>query len=344
MILALILLAALLLSANATFVAAEFATIAARRSRLQQLATSGDAFATVAIKHSSRLPRTLAALQLGISAASIGLGFTLEAIVETAVAPVIGYVPVALTVAVDAGLAVLAITIVSSLHTLFGEMVPKNLAISAPERLARWLALPTSAAVWLATPFVPVVWGSTRLLLRTLRIETPDRIEVATSADEIRTVLDASRAEGTIGAYDERLLSRILAFSQMRVTQVMVAWADVVTVPSSSTVADLERVFAETRRGRLPIRARDDGRIIGYVKSCDLVNVPAAHRETPIPSRLVREVVQVDESASVVAALERMREAGRHFAVVMGSDARSVGIVTMRSVIEFLINDFGDDR
>ncbi len=228
MILALILLAALLLSANATFVAAEFATIAARR----------------------RLPRTLAALQLGISAASIGLGFTLEAIVETAVAPVIGYVPVALTVAVDAGLAVLAITIVSSLHTLFGEMVPKNLAISAPERLARWLALPTSAAVWLATPFVPVVWGSTRLLLRTLRIETPDRIEVATSADEIRTVLEASRAEGTIGAYDERLLSRILAFSQMRVTQVMVAWADVVTVPSSSTVADLERV------GRSPFRGR----------------------------------------------------------------------------------------
>ena len=339
MIVPLIMLGALLLLANATFVGAEFASVAARRARLQQLASEGDALAATAIRHSSELPETLAALQLGISAASIGLGFTLQAIVETALEPVLDYVPVAQTVAIDIALAVFAVTVVSGLHTLFGEMVPKNLAISAPERVARWLAVPTSLAIWLATPFVPVVWGSTRLLLHLLRIQTPDTIEVARSADEIRTMLEVSRAEGTIRDYDERLLSRILSFAQMRVTQVMVPWERVTSVPSSSTVAELERAFAETRRGRLPIRASDGEWIVGYVKSCDLASVPAAHRDGPIPATLVREVVQVEESASVVAALELMRGAGRHFAVVMGPDGRSRGIVTMRSVIELLITD-----
>ena len=339
MIVPLVALAAFLLLANATFVGAEFATVAARRSRLQQLASAGDAMAATAIRHSSELPRTLAALQLGISAASIGLGFTLEAIVEVAFEPVLGYVPVAQTVAVDVAIAILAVALVSSLHTLFGEMVPKNLAIAAPETMARRLAVPTSLVVWLSSPLIPLLWGSTRLLLRLVRIRTPDTFEVATSAEEIRTMLETSRAEGTIRDYDERLLSRILSFSQMRVTDAMVPWPNVVTVSYSASVEDLERAFAKTRRGRLPIRAVDGERIVGYVKSCDLAQVPDSQRAAPIPSNLVREVVQVDQSASVVAVLDLMRTAGRHFAVVMGPDGSTVGIVTMRSVIELLITD-----
>jgi CBS domain containing-hemolysin-like protein len=338
LIVVLIVLAALLLLANATFVGAEFGMVAARRSRLQQMAAEGDALAAAAIRHSSELPKTLAAVQLGISAASIGLGFTLEAILETA----LGGVPLAQTVAIDIALAVFALAFVSGLHTLFGEMVPKNLAISAPESVARWLAPPTSIAVWLSTPFIPLVWGGTRLTLHLLRIETPDAIEVARSAEEIGTMLEVSRAEGTIRAYDERLLSRILAFSQMQATQVMVPWSEVVTVPFGATVVDLERAFAETRRGRLPVLDEDGRRIVGYVKSCDLANVPAARREAPISAALVREVVQVNESATVVTALDRMRAAGRHFGVVVGSDGKHRGIVTMRSVIELLITDPGD--
>ena len=342
MIVALIVLAVLLLLANATFVGAEFATVASRRPRLQQMAAAGDALAATAIRHGSELPKTLAALQLGISAASIALGFTLESIAETAVEPLVGYVPPALTVAVDVVLAVFALALVSGLHTLFGEMVPKNLAISAPESLARWLALPTSFAAWLSTPLIPFVWGSTRLALRLLRIETPDTIELARSADEIHTMLEASRAEGTIRAYDERLLSRILTFSQKQSTEVMVPWPQVTSVPITASVAELEQRFAETRRGRLPIRAAEGERIVGYVKSCDLAHVPTSKRGEPIPAGVVREVVQVDQSAGVVATLELMRAAGRHFAVVMGPDGTSRGIVTMRSVIELLVTNAPD--
>ncbi len=342
MIVALIALGAFLLLANSVFVCAEFALVAAHRSRLQQLASSGDVMAAAAIRHARRLPRTLAALQLGISAASIGLGFTLEAIVEAGLQPVVGHVPPAASVAFDAVAAALALAIVSGLHTLFGEMVPKNLAIAEPEASARWLSLPTSVTVWLATPFVPLLWGSTSLLLRLLRVESPSEIEAARSAGEIRSILDASRTEGLIRDYDERLLKRILAFSQMRLSQAMVPWSEVVAVPERSSVADLERAFAESGRGRLPLRAAADHRIIGYVKSCDLGLVHGDDRNKPIQARLIRDAVYVDEAAGVVAALEVMRRAGRHFAVVMDPSGAHLGIVTMRSVIELLITDPGN--
>lgn len=341
MIVALIALGALLLLANSVFVCAEFALVAAHRSRLQQLASAGDVLAAAAIRHARQLPRTLAALPLGISTASIGLGFTLEAIVQAVLQPVVGHVPPAATVAFDALAAVLALAVVSGLHTLFGEMVPKNLAIAAPEASARWLSLPTSATVWLATPFVPLLWGSTRLMLRLMRVESPSEIDAARSADEIQSILDASRTEGMIREYDERLLKRILAFSEMRLSQAMVPWSEVMAVPETSSAADLERAFAESGRGRLPLLAAEDRRIVGYVKSCDLGHVHSDRRDKRIHGRLIRDVVHVDASEGVVAALELMRSAGRHFAVVTGSDGAQLGIVTMRRVIELLITDPG---
>lgn len=337
MILALIVLGAFLLLANAVFVGGEFALVAARRSRLQQLAASGDMWAAAAIRHARRLPRTLAALQLGISAASIGLGFTLGAVVELALEPVLGKFPPGWALFIDAVVAALALVVVSGLHTLFGEMVPKNLAIAVPEPAARWLSAPTSAVVWLATPLVPVLWGATNLLLKALRVESRSEIDVAHSADEIRTMLDASRSEGMIREYDERLLTRILSFSQMNASQVMVPWSQVVTVPETVTVSELERAFAETGRGRLPVQALGRERIVGYVKSCDLAQVSSDLRDQPIPRSLIRELVQVDSSSRVVVALEEMRRAGRHFAVVTGPSGSHEGIVTMRGVIELLM-------
>jgi CBS domain containing-hemolysin-like protein len=335
----LLLLGVALLLANAVFVGAEFSLIAARQSRLQQLASAGDMLAAAAIRHARRLPRTLAALQIGISAASIALGFTLEAMVASIFEPLLGRLDLQRTVAIDAAIAAFALIIVSGLHTLFGEMVPKNFAIAAPERVARWLAVPTSLVVWLATPLVPFVWGSTSLVLKALRIEPPNEVEVARSADEIRTMLDASHAEGVIRDYDERLLNRILSFSQMRVEQVMVPWSQVVTAPQNATVAELEAAFAESGRGRLPLRAVEAQRIIGYVKSCDLALVPHGDRDRVVPRRLVRDAVHVEATARIVDTLEQMRKAGRHFAIVTGEGGGHVGIVTIRSVIELLITE-----
>ena len=327
MIVALTVLGLLLVLANATFVAAGFAAIASRRTQLQRMAAAGDSRAATAIKHAASLPRTLAALQIAVSLSSIGIGFTVAAIVDS------GH----RSSAIDAAIAIVAVVIASSLLKVFGELVPRNLAIAAPDRMARVLAVPPSMARWLSLPVLPLVSAATAVVLRGLRIETPATVEVARSAEEIRTMLETSHAEGTIREYDEVLLGRILAFAELRATEAMVPWRDVTTVPETATVAELEASFAETRRGRLPIRAAKLDRIVGYVKSCDLGLVGDTGRDSPVPAGLIRDVVNLDESATVVTALESMRAAGRHFAVVTAADGRSSGIVTMRSVIELLL-------
>ena len=334
--LALAFLGVVLLFANGAFVGAEFALVASRRTRLEQAAGAGDRLAVLALRHSERLPRTLAALQLGISTASIGLGFTTEAAVEAALTPAADALLPETTWLAEAAAAGVGLAAVVSLHTLLGEMVPKNLAIAAPETSARWLAPSTSAAAWLFRPLVPAVTEGARLLLAVMHVEPRGQHDVAHTADEIVAMLETSRAEGAIREYDERLMSRIVAFSRTSAEEAMVPWSRLETVPEAATLSELETAFTRTRRGRLPLRARDGQRIVGYIKSCDLGAV-AGGREARIPRSVVRETAEVRQSDPLVQVLQTMRRAGRHFAVVRGQDGSTLGIVTMRQVIEALI-------
>jgi magnesium and cobalt exporter, CNNM family len=337
LIVALVALAFVLLVANAAFVGAEFALVSSRLARLRQLAQAGDVGAVMAVGQAEKLPSTLAALQLGITAASIGLGFTTEVVTSTALVPALEHLFPATALVVDAVVAAIALGVVVSLHTLLGEMVPKNLAIAAPESTARWLSLSTAAIRLVTRPFVPLVTGSVALLLRPFGLALKDEREIAHSTEEIGSMLEISRAEGALNEYEGRLLSRILAFSNTRAVDAMIDWTRMDTVPETATLLDLERAFASTGRGRLPLRASGGQRIVGYVKSCDLGLVAAHRQHQAIPPALIRGTVEVEESLGLVAVLEHMRKAGRHFAVVAAPDGTTLGIVTMRQVIEVLV-------
>jgi CBS domain containing-hemolysin-like protein len=336
LIVALVALGIVLLVANAAFVGAEFALVASRLARLRHLAQAGDVRAAMAVRQAERLPSTLAALQLGITAASIGLGFTTEVATNAALVPIVERVFPAAWV-LDAAVSALALGIVVSLHTLLGEMVPKNLAIAAPESTARWLSLPTAAIRLVTRPLIPVVTGSVALLLRPFGLALRDEREIAHSTEEIGSMLEISRAEGALSEYDGRLLSRILAFSNTRAVDAMVDWTRMDTVPETATLLELEHAFALTGRGRLPLRTSTGQRIVGYVKSCDLGLVGTHRQDQSIPRALIRGTVEVGESLGLVTVLEHMRKAGRHFAVVAAPDGTTLGIVTMRQVIEVLV-------
>jgi CBS domain containing-hemolysin-like protein len=336
LIAALVALGVVLLVANAAFVGAEFALVASRLARLRQLAQAGDFRAGMAVRQAERLPSTLAALQLGITAASIGLGFITAVATSTALVPILERVFHAGVWIVDVAVSALALGVVVSLHTLLGEMVPKNVAIAAPESTARWLSLPTAAIRLVTRPLVPIVTGSVALL-RPFGLALGDEREIAHSTEEISSMLEISRAEGALNEYDGRLLSRILEFSNTRAVDAMVDWKRVDTVPETATLLALEHAFALTGRGRLPLRASAGQRIVGYVKSCDLGLVGARRQDQPIPAALIRETVEVGESQGLVTVLEHMRKAGRHFAVVAAPDGTTLGIVTMRQVIEVLV-------
>ena len=231
----------------------------------------------------------------------------------------------------------MSLGLVVSLHTLLGEMVPKNLAIAAPESTARSLSLSTAAIRLLTRPLVPLVTSSVSLLLRPFGLALRDEREVAHSTEEIGSMLEIARAEGALNEYDGRLLSRIIAFSTTRAIDAMVEWKRMDTVPETATLLELERAFGATGRGRLPLRASAGQRIVGYVKSCDLGLIGTHRQYQLIPPALIRGTVEVEESLGLVAVLEHMRKAGRHFAVVAAPDGTTLGIVTMRQVIEVLV-------
>ena len=291
----------------------------------------------MAVRQAERLPTTLAALQLGITAASIGLGFTAEVITKAGLVPIFERFFPAGTWVLDAAVAALALGVVVTLHTLLGEMVPKNLAIAAPESTARTLSWPTAAIRLVTRPLVPVITGSVALLLRPFGLTPRDEREIAHSTEEISSMLEVSRGEGALDEYDGRLLSRILAFSSTRAGAAMLDWTQVDTVAETATLLELEHAFAATGRGRLPVRTATGQRIIGYVKSSDVGHLGTYGRDQPIPTALIRETVEVDASQHLVTVLERMRKAGRHFAVVAAPDGTTLGIVTMRQVIEVLV-------
>ena len=324
-IFALVALGIVLLVANAAFVGAEFALVASRLARLRQLAQAGDLRAALAARQAEKLPSTLAALQLGITAASIGLGFTTEVATSAALVPMLGGLFPAAGWLIDAAVAALALGVVVSLHTLLGEMVPKNLAIAAPERTARWLSVSTAAIRVVTRPLVPLVTGTVSLLLRPFGLALSDEREIAHSTEEIGSMLEISRAEGALNEYDGRLLSRILEFSNTRAIDAMVDWSRMDTVPETATLLEVERAFASTGRGRLPLRASVGQRIVGYVKSCDLGLVGAHRQQQPIPTALIRGTVEVGEALGLVSVLEQMRKAGRHFAVVAAPDGTTLG-------------------
>ena len=337
MIFGFVALGIVLLVANAAFVGAEFALVASRLARLRHLAQAGEFRAAMAVRQAERLPSTLAALQLGITAASIGLGFITEVATNAAVVPIPeGLFPGGAWV-LDAAISALALGIVVSLHTLLGEMVPKNLAIAAPESTARWLSLPTAAIRLVTRPLVPIVTGSVAILLRPFGLALSDEREISHSTEEISSMLEISRAEGALNEYEGRLLSGILEFSNTRAVDAMVDWAHLDSVSETATLLELEHAFALTGRGRLPLRTAAGQRIVGYVKSCDLGLVRTRRHDQPIPAALIRGSVEVGESQGLVAVLEHMRKAGRHFAVVAANDGTTLGIVTMRQVIEVLV-------
>jgi len=337
LIVALVALGIVLLVANAAFVGAEFALVSSRLARLRQLAQTGDMRAAMAVHQAEKLPPTLASLQLGITAASIGLGFITEVATNGALVPLLEPLFPAAAFVVDTAVAAVSLGLVVSLHTLLGEMVPKNLAIAAPESTARSLSLSTAAIRLLTRPLVPLVTSSVSLLLRPFGLALRDEREVAHSTEEIGSMLEIARAEGALNEYDGRLLSRIIAFSTTRAIDAMVEWKRMDTVPETATLLELERAFGATGRGRLPLRASAGQRIVGYVKSCDLGLIGTHRQYQLIPPALIRGTVEVEESLGLVAVLEHMRKAGRHFAVVAAPDGTSLGIVTMRQVIEVLV-------
>jgi CBS domain containing-hemolysin-like protein len=332
-----------LLLANGFFVGAEFALTAARRTKLEKLAQGGDPRARTALASVRELSLMLAGAQLGITMASLGLGY----VAEPAVADVIerglssvGEVPENVLHSISF---VVALTIVVFFHMVVGEMAPKNIAIAQPEKTALWLALPFRLYVVLFRPVIATLNVVANGGCRLLGVEPQDEILTAHSADEIRRMIEQSAREGVVGGFERRLLSGATRIGELDAGAAMVPRTDMSASPITATAEDIERIVLETGHSRLPIYGRDLDNVLGFFHAKDLLNIAVEDRRQPIPRRLIRPMLVVPESRKLHPLLFDMRRERTHFALVIDEHGGTAGVLTIEDVIEELVGEIRDE-
>lgn len=332
-----LLLSVLLLAGNAFFVGAEFAVMSVRRSQLEPLVAAkrpGAVTALYAVEHVSQM---LATAQLGVTICSTSLG----ALAEPAIAHML-YGPfeaIGLPTAASHVVAFLiALGLVVYLHVVTGEMVPKNLVISMPERAVLYFGPPL---VWLSKILWPIIWVLNEIanhVLRLIGITPRNEVTSAFTADEVASIVEVSQAEGVLQD-DVGLLSGALEFSTETAASVMVPLAELVTVDPDITPEQLEREVARTGYSRYPVRRGDD--LMGYLHIKDVLYAQGPARAVPVQSWRIRPLAEASLEDEVEDSLHAMQRTGAHLAVVRDS-GQTLGVVFLEDILEELVGEVRD--
>lgn len=326
-----------LLLTNAFFVGAEFAIISARRSSIEPRALEGSRAARTVLWAMENVSLMLATAQLGITVCSVALGTVAEPAIAHALEGL--FHPWLSESAAHAVAVGIALFVIVGLHVVVGEMIPKNAAVSSPDRAALIFGPPL---VWIARAAKPLIWALNsvaNLALRLIGIEPKDEVTSAFTADEVHLIVARSSEEGTL-ADAEGLLTGAIEFSDHTAADVMVRADEVVSVARGASAEDLERLAVETGFSRFPVIG-DDGDMVGYLHVKDALQVRAGEREEPLADWRVRDLTAVNGDAPVERVLALMRRSGSHVALV-GVPAAPLGVVFLEDIIEELVGEVRD--
>lgn len=323
-----------LLVGNAFFVGAEFALIAARRSQIELLGDRRGARTTLhAIDDLSRM---MAGAQLGITACSVGLG----AVGEPAVAHLLEGPLHALGVPDSAGhpiAFVVALALIVFLHMVVGEMVPKNLALAAPERAALLLGPALAAIVRALGPLISVLNAAANGTLRLFGVRPSGAIASTFTREQVTGLIAESRGAGLLDEDDHKLLNNALSIEDETAADAMVAARDVVTVPRLATAGEIRRMIADTGFSRLPVRGPAPGTYAGYVHVIDVLE--PVDLGTVLPRNWIRPLPVVYADAVLGAVLSDLREAGSHLVQVRDAAGATLGVLFFEDVLAEFVGE-----
>lgn len=333
-----------LLVANAFFVGAEFAVISARRSQIEPLVEQGSRQAKTALYAMEHATLMLATSQLGITICSLLILNVSEPAIHHLLAVPMHAVGWSDGV-VDVLSFAITLLIVSFLHVVFGEMVPKNLAFSVPDRAVLLLAPPL---VWVSKLFMPVIWvlnAAANGVLRLFRVEPKNEAASTFTLEEVATIVDQSRREGVLMDASGAVAAAV-EFTDKKARDIAVPLSSLVTLPQTTTPDEVERAVARHGFSRYVI-VDDEHTPVGYVHLKDILRAAegadtAAVVERPIPSKRIHHMVPVQEDTDLEDALASMRRAGRHLAKVRNSSGDTTAVLFLEDIIEELVGEVQD--
>ncbi|OLB52003.1 MAG: hypothetical protein AUI08_01815 [Gemmatimonadetes bacterium 13_2_20CM_2_65_7] len=333
-----------LVAANAFFVAAEFALVATRRTRIEALIRRGDRKARTVRKALQDLYRQLSAAQLGITVASILLGYVAEDTVAHLFRDWFSSLPQSLNFLTRGGIAsVTAVAVISFLHVVFGEQAPKAWAITYPEGTSRWVAAPLIFFSWVTRPFTELLNWSSNLLVRMLGITSTnpahDRVH---SPEEIRMLVEQSRKTGGLGAGDARLLEGVFEFSEKNAREVMTPRTEIVALPAGASLAEAADRVAAAGRSRYPVTGESLDDVVGIVHAKDILRGLLSGSEAPVQD-IARPAFFVPGTREVEDVLADMKRQKVHLAIVLDEFGGTAGLVTMEDLLEEIVGPIYDE-
>ncbi|HET8633188.1 MAG TPA: hemolysin family protein [Gemmatimonadales bacterium] len=337
-------LVVVLVLANAFFVAAEFALVGARRTRLDELANAGDRKARLARQAVQSLDRYISATQLGITLASLGLGWMGEPALASLISRVLGWLPdTVAAIASHSVASIIAFIIITVLHIILGELVPKAVALLFPETISRWVSMPLIGFSWVMAVPIAILNGTANLLLRLIGVSAPGEHERLHSPEELRLLVEQSEEGGSLLQQDARLLEGVFEFSEKSAQEVMTPRTRIAALEQELTIEEAADQVARHGRSRYPVYAESLDEIVGIVHAKDIL---AALRREPRGNvrSVMREPLFVPGTREVEDVLADMKRLKSHMAVVLDEYGGTAGLVTMEDLLEEIVGDIFDEH
>jgi len=336
-------LAVLLVAANGFFVAAEFALVGARRTRIDGLADAGSKRAKIAREAITHLDHYISATQLGITLASLGLGWVGESTLAVVFAQVFGGLPDPINVLASHGAAAaLAFALITVMHIVLGELAPKSVALLYPEEVSLWTAGPLLVFSRIFTPFIYLLNGSANLLLRTMGMRAATEMERVHRPEEIEMLLDQSYESGLLGKEPVDMIRGVFDLSETNAGEVMTPRTEVVALDAGMAIEEAADAILAARHSRLPVYEENLDHVVGLVLARD---VWEAQREGVQKLRpLIRPATFVPQSKSVEELLRDMQKDQIHIAVVVDEFGGTAGIVTIEDLVEEIVGEIRDEH
>jgi CBS domain containing-hemolysin-like protein len=338
-----LLLVLLLVLLNAFFVAAEFALVAVRRSKIDQMAADGDRSAAVVQRALSQLDRYISGTQLGITLASLALGWVGEPALAVLVdrgLHMVGIEPKPGALHTGAGIAV-AFLVITFLHIVLGELAPKSVALSKPESVSKWVARPLMFFSQAMSPFISFLNGTANRMLRAFGVEPMSEGGHVHSPEELRLLVMQARAHGTLDESDSAMLAGVFDFHNKRAHDVMRPRTDMVAIAEDVERDELVATLRRERYSRYPVYRETPDDIVGVFLAKDYW-LSEAQGSFELREHL-REPLFVPATRAAERVLDDLRRTRAHLAVVLDEYGGTAGIVTMEDLVEEVVGDIADE-
>ena len=334
----------ILVGINGFFVAAEFALVAVRRTRVEELVNQGKVGAAALMAALSDLDRSVASCQLGITVASLALGFVSEPAIHEALHPLFMMLPGG-----DGGLLTRAVSItvtlglITYMHVVFGEQMPKLAALQSSEKVALWIAVPVNWFTRVSSPLITLMNGSSNWFLRRLGYKGSSEAGEVHTVEELRLVVEDSEEAGEIDADQAEMVLNVFALNEKTVRDSMVPWEKVIGLERNSPP---DRVMEAARLGahtRLPVFDGSPDNVVGFVNTKDLFFLFSTHGVVLLEDALY-PVTFLDPGESIATAFKLFQKSHRPLAVVRDEAGKVLGLITLEDVLEEIVGELEDEH